>query len=53
MAEYLSTNKKKITAPHFFEMKNSGEKISWLTAYDFTTSTNLDQTCEDAILIGD
>ena len=32
MAEYLSTNKKKITAPHFFEMKNSGEKISWLTA---------------------
>ena len=53
MAEYLSTNKKKITAPHFFEMKNSGEKISWLTAYDFTTATIVDQAGVDAILIGD
>ena len=47
MAEYLSTNKKKITAPHFFEMKNSGEKISWLTAYDFTTATIVDQAVSE------
>ncbi len=53
MAEYLSTSKKKITAPLFYEMKKSGEKISWLTAYDYTTATLIDQGGIDAILIGD
>ena len=53
MAEYLNSNKKKITAPHFYEMKHSGEKISWLTAYDYTTATIIDQAGIDAILIGD
>ena len=53
MSEYLSTNKKKVTAPQFFEMKHNGEKISWLTAYDFTTATIVDQGGVDAILIGD
>ena len=53
MAEYLSTTKKKITAPTFFEMKRNGEKISWLTAYDYTTATIVDAGGVDAILIGD
>lgn len=53
MAEYLSTTKKKITAPTFFDMKNSGEKISWLTAYDYTTASIIDASGVDAILIGD
>ena len=53
MAEYLSTSKKKITAPIFFEMKNKGEKISWLTAYDYTTAAIVDAGGVDAILIGD
>lgn len=53
MAEYLSSSKKKITAPMFFEMKRSGEKISWLTAYDFTTASIIDAGGVDAILIGD
>lgn len=53
MAEYLSTSKKKITAPMFFEMKNTGEKISWLTAYDYTTAAIVDAGGVDAILIGD
>ena len=53
MAEYLSTSKKKITAPMFFEMKSKGEKISWLTAYDYTTATIVDAGGVDAILIGD
>lgn len=53
MAEYLSSSKKKITAPHFYEMKATGEKISWLTAYDFTTASIIDQAGIDAILIGD
>ena len=53
MAEYLSSSKKKITAPLFFEMKNNGEKISWLTAYDYTTAAIVDAGGVDAILIGD
>lgn len=53
MAKYLSTDKKKITAPLFFQMKANGEKISMLTAYDFTTATIIDQGGIDAILIGD
>ena len=53
MAEYLSTNKKKITAPDFFEMKHNGEKISWLTSYDYTTAAIVDAGGVDAILIGD
>lgn len=53
MAGYLNSEKKKITAPHFFNMKNTGEKISMLTAYDFTTAAIIDQGGVDAILIGD
>lgn len=53
MAEYLSLSKKKITAPFFYEMKKNGEKISWLTAYDYTTASIVDQAGVDAILIGD
>lgn len=34
-------------------MKANGEKISMLTAYDFTTATIIDQGGIDAILIGD
>ena len=53
MAEYLSSSKKKVTAPLFFEMKKCGEKISWLTAYDYTTASILDQAGIDTILVGD
>jgi 3-methyl-2-oxobutanoate hydroxymethyltransferase len=53
MAGYLSSEKKKITAPYFFNMKNAGEKISMLTAYDFTTASIVDQGGVDSILIGD
>ena len=53
MSGYLSTSKKKITAPLFFEMKRNGEKISWLTAYDYTTASIIDAGGVDAILIGD
>ena len=50
---YLSTDKKKITAKTFVEMKNAGEKITMLTAYDFTTAGIIDQAGIDGILIGD
>ena len=53
MAEYLSTTKKKITAPLYFEMKQNGEKISWLTAYDYTTASIIDAGGVDTILVGD
>lgn len=53
MAGYLNTDKKKITAPLFYKMKAEKEKISMLTAYDFTTAQIVDQGGVDAILIGD
>ena len=53
MAEYLSTSKKKITAPLYFDMKHNGEKISWLTAYDYTTASIIDAGGVDTILVGD
>lgn len=53
MAGYLITDKKKVTTRRFIEMKNSGEKISMLTAYDFTTAGIIDKAGVDSILIGD
>ena len=53
MANYLSTDHKKITANHFFSLKESNEKITMLTAYDYTTARILDCAGVDSILIGD
>lgn len=53
MAGYLTTDQKKITSKKFLEMKKSGEKISMLTAYDYTTAGILDSAGVDSILIGD
>ena len=53
MAGYLVTDQKKITTKTFLEMKKSGEKISMLTAYDYTTAGILDAAGVDSILIGD
>ena len=53
MAGYLVTDQKKITTKKFLEMKKSGEKISMLTAYDYTTAGILDAAGVDSILIGD
>ncbi len=50
---YLSTDKKKITAKTFAEMKKVGEKVTMLTAYDFTTAGIIDAAGIDSILIGD
>ncbi|SHI38535.1 ketopantoate hydroxymethyltransferase [Cruoricaptor ignavus] len=44
---------KKITTETFREMKRRGEKISMLTAYDFTTAKILDAGGIDTILVGD
>ena len=44
---------KKITTNSLFEMKISKEKISMLTAYDYTLAKIIDQAGVDIILVGD
>ena len=46
---YLSTDKKKITTKTFAEMKQAGEKVTMLTAYDFTTAGIIDSAGIDSI----
>lgn len=44
---------KKITTATLRKMKQDGEKITMLTAYDFTTARMLDEGGIDTILVGD
>ena len=44
---------KRITVKSLLDMKIDGEKISMLTAYDFTTATIVDKSGIDVILVGD
>ena len=52
---YISdqSNLKKITTHKLSEMKLRGEKISMLTAYDYSMASILDQAGIDVILVGD
>ncbi len=43
----------KVTTRTIVEMKQAGEKISMLTAYDFTMAKILDQAGIDVLLVGD
>ena len=45
--------KKKKTIQDFYEMKNNGEKITFLTAYDFPTATFAEDAGLDMLLVGD
>jgi 3-methyl-2-oxobutanoate hydroxymethyltransferase len=45
--------RKKVTTARLTEMKSRGEKISMLTAYDFSFATILDQAGVDVLLVGD
>lgn len=45
--------KPKVTTRRLAEMKQRGEKIACLTAYDFTTATLVDGAGMDLILVGD
>jgi len=47
------SNIKKITTHQLKEMKNRGEKISMLTAYDFSMAQILDAAGIDVLLVGD
>lgn len=46
-------NQRKVTTARLTEMKNRGEKISMLTAYDYTMATLVDGAGIDVILVGD
>jgi 3-methyl-2-oxobutanoate hydroxymethyltransferase len=53
MSVHQSTNIKRITTHILQEMKNRGEKISMLTAYDFSMAGIIDAAGVDIILVGD
>jgi len=44
---------KRITTRTLIEMKENGEKISMLTAYDYTMAKIVDSSGVDVILVGD
>lgn len=52
MSSYIE-GKKKVTSHTLWEMKQRGEKISMLTAYDYSMARIIDQAGVDCILIGD
>lgn len=46
-------NQRKVTTRRLIEMKQRGEKIAMLTAYDYTMATIVDTAGMDVILVGD
>ena len=53
MSAAIEEDKRKVTTHRLKEMKSRGEKISMLTAYDFSMATIIDQAGMDVILVGD
>ena len=49
----MGPNYKRVTTNVLQEMKNNGEKISMLTAYDYTLAKIVDNAGVDVILVGD
>ena len=45
--------KKKLMIHDFYRMKKQGEKVSWLTSYDFPTAQFAEAADMDMILVGD
>ncbi len=52
MSTYTEDNRK-VTTRRLLEMKQRGEKISMLTAYDYSMASIIDQAGMDVILVGD
>ncbi len=50
---YLDNKHKKVTVPSLLKMKQNGEKISVLTAYDAIMAELIDEAGCDVILVGD
>ena len=53
MAGYISDDTRKVTTHRLIEMKERGEKISMLTASDYTMAQIVDGAGMDVILVGD
>ncbi|MCC8186301.1 MAG: 3-methyl-2-oxobutanoate hydroxymethyltransferase [Bacteroides sp.] len=53
MTGYISDDKRKVTTHRLIEMKQRGERISMLTAYDYTMAKIVDGAGVDVILVGD
>ncbi|MDL2291546.1 3-methyl-2-oxobutanoate hydroxymethyltransferase [Bacteroides sp. OttesenSCG-928-F21] len=53
MSGYISDDTRKVTTHRLIEMKERGEKISMLTAYDYTMAKIVDAAGMDVILVGD
>jgi len=53
MSTHTEDNKRKVTTHRLIEMKQRGEKISMLTAYDYSMATIFDQAGIDVLLAGD
>ena len=53
MSTYQATDSRKVTTRRLLEMKERGEKISMLTAYDYSAAQIIDAAGMDVILVGD
>ena len=53
MSTYNETAPRKVTTRRLTEMKTRGEKISMLTAYDYSMAKLIDEAGMDIILVGD
>ena len=53
MSTNTTDNLRKVTTRRLVEMKQRGEKISMLTAYDYSSAKILDEAGIDCILVGD
>lgn len=53
MSASQSSSKRKVTTHRLLEMKQRGEKISMLTAYDYSMAKIVDKAGVDVILVGD
>ena len=53
MSGYISDDTRKVTTHRLIEMKQRGETISMLTAYDYTMAHFVDGAGIDVILVGD
>ena len=53
MSTAIADDSRKVTTHRLFEMKQRGEKIAMLTAYDYSMAKIIDRAGMDVILVGD